>query len=270
MKRLALYNPFGAPVYHESAVSSTMDLSRALAGEGSPHGTVIAADFQEAGRGRSGRSWDMAGGENLPFTVILRYPRTEEIPPALTLKAGLAVSLAVEDFLPSLAGKVLVKWPNDIMVPVPSGPVPVFRKAAGILAEAGDGTVFLGVGINVSQRSFPGPLRDKAASLAQAAAATIPPERRFALLEMILRRLYAELPPGPPEEREAPESWRGRLEARLYRGGEKVTFIEGPAGSGRELAGTLAGIGPLGELLLRLEGEAEARPFAAGELRVYQ
>ncbi|MDR1319325.1 MAG: biotin--[acetyl-CoA-carboxylase] ligase [Treponema sp.] len=289
MKRLTLHNPFGAPVYHENIVSSTMDVSRALAAEGSPHGTVAAADFQEAGRGRAGRSWDMNRGENLPFTILLRYSRAGEIPKALTLKTGLAVSLALEDFLPSLAGKVLVKWPNDIMIPASpqfddsaapgAGPAAVFRKAAGILAEARGGTVFVGVGINVSQRRFPGLPRDKATSLALAAGVAIAPESRFTLLEKILRRLYEELeapprraegPEGPEAEDARPESWHGRLEARLYKKGERVTFSEGAADSGRDIAGTLDGIGPGGELLLRLEGETEARPFVTGELRVYR
>ena len=50
MQQLAINNPFNAPVYHEETVSSTMDISRKLAVDGEPHGTVIAADFQEAGK----------------------------------------------------------------------------------------------------------------------------------------------------------------------------------------------------------------------------
>ncbi|MDR2133912.1 MAG: biotin--[acetyl-CoA-carboxylase] ligase [Treponema sp.] len=277
MRQLAIHNPFGAPVFHEDTVSSTMDVCRALAAEGGVHGTVISADFQETGRGRAGRPWDMDRGENLPFTVLLRYPRIEAAPEALTLKTGLAVSLAIEDFLPSLAGKVQVKWPNDIMIRCPAqfdgtapgaGPAGVFRKAAGILAEARGGTVFVGVGINVAQKNFSGLLRNKAASLALAADTAPGPESRFILLEKILFRLYGELE-APRAEGAESDSWRGRLLARLYRRGEVVTFVEGAAGSGRELRAALAGIGPKGELLLRVDGEAEARPFVTGELRVY-
>ncbi|MDR1858843.1 MAG: hypothetical protein LBQ69_05185, partial [Treponema sp.] len=121
MRRLAVPNPFNAPVYHEQAVSSTMDVSRVLAQSGKPHGTVITADYQRAGRGRvRGRSWD-SSKDGLYFTILLRYPRAEDIPPALTLRAGLAVALAIEDFAPALAGTVLVKWPNDIMLKVGRG-----------------------------------------------------------------------------------------------------------------------------------------------------
>ncbi|MCL2319163.1 MAG: biotin--[acetyl-CoA-carboxylase] ligase, partial [Treponema sp.] len=112
MKILPLNNPFGAPVYHEESVSSTMDTARDLARKQAPHGTVITVDFQEAGRGRSGRSWITDPGKNLLFTILLRYKDIQSIPAALTLRTGLAVSLAVEDLAPSLCGSVTVKWPN--------------------------------------------------------------------------------------------------------------------------------------------------------------
>lgn len=255
MNRLSISNPFNAPVYHAVTVASTMDVSRSLAAQDAPHGTVITADFQEQGRGRGReRSWDMDRGTSLPFTVLLRYPRIEAIPRALTLRAGLATALAIEDFAPALAGAVLVKWPNDIMVGS--------KKTAGILAEAGGGNVHIGIGINVAQNEFPGALRDKATSLSLAAGGDISPEGRFVLLEKILARLYEEL--------EAPAAdWRGRLERRLYQKGAEVCFIEGAAGSDRAVEGRLEGIGPGGELLILPRGEPAARSFVTGELRVY-
>jgi BirA family biotin operon repressor/biotin-[acetyl-CoA-carboxylase] ligase len=267
MRQLAILNPFDAPVYHEETVSSTMDVSRGLAAEGAPHGTVITADFQEAGRGRGReRLWDMDRG-NIPFTVLLRYGKIEAIPRALTLRTGLAVALAIEEFVPGLAGAVTVKWPNDIMIRA------VFdakaKKAAGILAEAEGGTVHIGIGINVAQSEFPLSLRDKATSISLAAGRQIVPEARFTLLEKILSRLYREL--EAPEEKAGGRSsdWRGRLEERLYKKGEQVCFIEGEAGSDRIVEGCLAGIGPGGELLIVPRGETGARPFVTGELRVY-
>lgn len=282
MKRLAIHNPFNAPVYHEETVTSTMDISRALAAKGEPHGTVIAADFQEAGRGRvRERPWDMDRRTSLPFTILLRYPRIESIPVALTLRTGLAVALAIEDFVPALAGvapdtgAVLVKWPNDIMIRTPAdstaqtagaaqtAPKPqTAQKAAGILTEAhGGGTVFIGIGINVAQKEFPAFLRDKATSISLASGIDIAPEARFALLEKILARLYSEL--------ETATDWRNRLEERLYKKGEQVCFTEGAAGSDRIVEGRLAGIGAGGELLIVPQGESEPRAFITGELRVY-
>jgi BirA family biotin operon repressor/biotin-[acetyl-CoA-carboxylase] ligase len=153
-------NPFKTYVYHTEIVTSTMDISRQFASEGKPHGTVITADFQSSGRGRiRDRLWEMEKEKNLPFTILLRYPGNEELPAALTLRAGLAVSLAIEDFLPSLQGTVLVKWPNDIIIKS--------KKTAGILCEAYDGNVHIGIGVNVTQNIFPEQLKEKATSLSK-------------------------------------------------------------------------------------------------------
>ena len=257
MTKLEITNPFNAPVYHEETVTSTMDVSRVLSDSGEPHGTVITADFQEAGRGRGqDRSWQMNRLENLPFTIMLRYPHIEDIPRALTLRAGLAVSLSIEDFAPCLEGSVFVKWPNDIMIES--------KKVAGILCEAAGGTVYIGVGINAAQKEFPLHLREKAVSIALAADKDIAPEERFILLEKILTRLFDEL--------NAPQNitdWKARLQQRLYKNGEQVVFAEGEAGSGREVIGRLAGIGESGELLILTEGEKQPRSFVTGELKFF-
>jgi len=255
MTKLEIINPFNAPVYHEETVTSTMEISRSLSDSGQPHGTVIVADFQEAGRGRiRDRVWQMNRGENLPFTIMLRYPRIEDIPSALTLRVGLAVSLAIEDFAPSLQGSVFVKWPNDIMIGE--------KKTAGILCEAAGGTVHIGVGINAAQKEFPAHLSEKAVSIALAANKDIAPVERFSLLEKILTRLFDEL--NAPKNA---ANWKARLEQRLYKKGEQVVFVEGEAGSGREVSGRLAGIGEGGEILILAEGEKQPRSFVTGELK---
>ena len=263
MKNLDIYNPFKALIYHEETVSSTMEISRQLATVSAPHGTVITADFQEAGYGRvSGRSWEMERGLNLPFTILLKYSRLEDIPPALTLRAGLAVSLAIEDFISFLQSEregsfVFVKWPNDIMIDS--------KKAAGILCEADDGNVHLGIGINVMQSKFPEHLRDKATSIVNAikiAENQHAQEKRFYLLERILVRLYDEL------ETPAGADWKTRLEQRLYKKDETVVFIDGAADSGKIVKGCLVGIGCGGELLIKPDGEKEERAFINGELKI--
>jgi BirA family biotin operon repressor/biotin-[acetyl-CoA-carboxylase] ligase len=267
MKLLNLPNPFGAPVYHEEMVSSTMDAARALKKGGAPHGTVITADFQEAGRGRLNRSWQTDRGVNLLFTILLNFPGVASMPKALTLRIGLALSLAVEDFVPALKGLAEIKWPNDLMLLSPK--TGTAKKAAGILTEAGGGAVYAGVGVNLGQREFPPEYRSRAGSILLAleeAGAALPvpvPEARFILLEKVLCRLRACL-----EEDEA--SWRRALTGRLYRRGERVSFAEGAADSGRIVEGRLAGIGREGELLIALDGEEEARAFFNGELRVYR
>jgi BirA family biotin operon repressor/biotin-[acetyl-CoA-carboxylase] ligase len=288
MKELKVHNPFNAPVYHKETVSSTMDVSRQLAAEGAPHGTIIAADFQETGRGRGeNRLWEMERGFNLPFTIFLRYPRIEDIPAALTLRTGLAVSLAIEDFAPSLHGNVFVKWPNDIMIAAHDGVKNGVKKAAGILCESNVSAqtcanVHIGIGLNVAQKKFPLHLQGKATSITLAVeqgtennekrTENTPPKTpldRFDLLEKILVRLHNELE-SKIKESEAKMNWKFRLEQRLYKKDEAVVFIDGAADSGRVVKGRLAGIGDSGEILIIPEGNAKTLSFVAGELRLYE
>jgi len=266
MTSLKLRNSFNAPVYYEETVSSTMDISRKLAREYAPHelpnGTVILADFQEAGRGRKqDRRWEMERGENLSFTILLRFSGIDAIPPALTLRSGLAVCLAIEDFAPCLQGSCLVKWPNDILIKSAKGEN--YKKAVGILCEADGGNVHLGIGVNTAQKEFPSHLREKAVSIALAAERDISKEERFTLFEKILDRLFSEL--EAVRQAEA-NNWKPRLEQKLYKKDEQVLFIEGAAGSGKEVRGRLAGITDTGELLIVPDGETQARSFITGEL----
>jgi BirA family biotin operon repressor/biotin-[acetyl-CoA-carboxylase] ligase len=257
MELLKLKNPFGAPIYYEETVSSTFDIARSLSKQNEPHGTVICADFQEAGRGRQGRSWIAEKGKNLLFTILLRYGDASSIPVALTLKTGLAVSLALEDFAPPLAGSVKVKWPNDVMIGS--------RKAAGILTEGEDKTVYIGMGVNVAQREFPGACHSKAVSIIQVFP-DLPENANFILLEKILFRLYGEIENLLLLE---PGAWRERLLGRLYKKGETVSFASGAADSECLVEGQLSGLGPGGELLIIPRGEKKEQAFVTGELRVY-
>jgi len=264
MEIIPIKNPFGAPVYHEEIVSSTMDAARAYAAANMAHGTVITADFQEAGRGRLKRLWNNENGKNLLFTMLLRYKNFSDIPPAITLRTGLAVSFALEDFAPALCGLVKVKWPNDVMIGKNGNTV--MRKAAGILTETDGKNVFIGVGVNVAQKEFPAEYRSKAVSLIHVLP-DLDADARFPLLEKILERLYFEI--EQPQDNLNSSSWRQALSQRLYKKGEVVTFADGAAGSDRLITGILRGIGPGGELLIIPKGEEKEKSFTTGELRVY-
>ncbi len=115
---------------HEVAVGSTMDLAHTLANDGAPSGTVVLADAQYAGRGRSGKAWHSAAGDGLWCTVIER-----DAPPSgldvLSMRLGLAIADVVS---PWCDGDVGLKWPNDVLVAQSSGSP--WRKLAGILVEA--------------------------------------------------------------------------------------------------------------------------------------
>ncbi|MDX6580161.1 MAG: BirA family transcriptional regulator [Gaiellales bacterium] len=101
------------------------------------HGAVALAERQTEGRGRLGRTWTDSA---LMFSVAL-YPLPPVATwPELTLVAAVAVAEAI-------GPQATIKHPNDVLV---DG-----RKAAGILAEAGE-RVVLGVGINVGGAAWPG------------------------------------------------------------------------------------------------------------------
>jgi BirA family biotin operon repressor/biotin-[acetyl-CoA-carboxylase] ligase len=123
----------GRPRVHHRVTDSTNERARALASRGAPHGTLITADEQTAGRGRQGREWVAAPGFALLMSLVLRSPG-EALP--------LAAAVAVCEALPVDAA---IKWPNDIWVER--------RKVAGILVEARpqEGWAVLGIGVNVHE-----------------------------------------------------------------------------------------------------------------------
>jgi BirA family biotin operon repressor/biotin-[acetyl-CoA-carboxylase] ligase len=286
MQTLPIRNPFGAPVYYKETVASTMDEARQ--NKNGAHGTVVAAGAQTAGRGRSGRPWQTNSGESLSFTVTLHYGNAAAIPPCLTIRAGLAASAAIEEYpavagfaaqvqgASALAGRVLVKWPNDIMLLDKQNHG---KKTAGILTEAEGGTVYLGMGVNLAQKTFPSELAQKACSIAQIVSQNDDEDetiffamiqQRFTLLELILLHLYEEFKvAGSLESLKL-------MEKRLYMKGKRVTFISGQpeersAASDKKpeiIEGILQGINNEGEICIKTDA-GEILSFINGELKVY-
>lgn len=148
---------FGNPHRHYRSTDSTNSRARELAAAGAPHGTVVTASEQTAGRGRQGRTWTTPPSKALLYSAIVRP--LEEHHMMLPLAVPLAVCEAAEQLNPDLECKV--KWPNDIHV---EG-----RKLAGVLIEARpqDGWAVIGVGMNLSiqQEEFPEELQATAVSL---------------------------------------------------------------------------------------------------------
>jgi BirA family transcriptional regulator, biotin operon repressor / biotin---[acetyl-CoA-carboxylase] ligase len=104
-----------------------------------PEGAVVVADEQTAGRGRLGRPWFAAPGTSLLFSINLRPAVETPRLPELSVVAGRACAEAIGE----LTGlDPAIKAPNDLLV---EG-----RKLAGILAEAREDRVVLGIGINVN------------------------------------------------------------------------------------------------------------------------
>jgi BirA family biotin operon repressor/biotin-[acetyl-CoA-carboxylase] ligase len=126
---------FGRPYEHVGSTSST----QLLLGPDAPEGALVVAEEQTAGRGRLGRRWFAPAGTSLLCSLQLRPDTPTERLPELT---GVAAR-ACADAIAALTGlEPALKFPNDVLVGA--------RKVAGILAEARDGRVVLGVGINVN------------------------------------------------------------------------------------------------------------------------
>ncbi len=166
----------GQPRLHLRTVPSTNARARELAASGAPHGALVTATEQTAGRGRQGRAWVGTPGRALFASVVLR-----DHDALLSLRAGLAVA--------DVTGPAArVKWPNDVLV---DG-----RKVAGILVEGRpqEGWAVLGIGVNVAVRleDLPDELRDSAGTLGRDPADLEP------FLHELVAALEARLqePPG--------------------------------------------------------------------------
>ena len=148
----------GKTVHFARETDSTNLWIKRLAKEGASEGTLALAEFQSAGRGRLGRSWEVPEGTSVMMSILLRPKFEPQCAPTLTLVMGMAVAKAVK----SLGFDVSIKWPNDVVVS--------HKKICGILTEMGvrDGKIdyaVIGVGINVNIKEFPEEMADKATSL---------------------------------------------------------------------------------------------------------
>ena len=148
----------GKTVHFARETDSTNLWIKRLAKEGASEGTLALAEFQSAGRGRLGRSWEVPEGTSVMMSILLRPKFEPQYAPTLTLVMGMAVAKAVKN----LGFDVSIKWPNDVVVS--------HKKICGILTEMGvrDGKIdyaVIGVGINVNIKEFPEEMADKATSL---------------------------------------------------------------------------------------------------------
>ena len=151
----------GRRVHYFDTVGSTNSLALEMGQAGAVTGTVLVAETQTKGRGRLGKGWESPKGTGLYCTVLLRPVISMQHLARVTLAAGLAAALAIDE----VSGLVsAIKWPNDVLL---HG-----QKVAGILAEcqmsAGEAPlVALGVGINLvtTPDQFPQELRSRATSL---------------------------------------------------------------------------------------------------------
>jgi BirA family biotin operon repressor/biotin-[acetyl-CoA-carboxylase] ligase len=215
---------------HLRQTESTNVTARELAARGAPHGTLVTADAQTAGRGRQGRRWSAPAAVSLLCSWVIREPS-----PLLSLAAGIAVA--------ELAGdRALVKWPNDVLIEE--------RKLAGILVEGRpqERWAVLGIGVNVALRleQLSEELRARSATLGLETTAVEPTLARLSnLLEHWLTAPDAEVLEG--------------VRARDALHGKPVRWDAG--------TGTGAGIDEAGRLLVAL-GDGSTVALDAGEVHL--
>ena len=230
----------GWPRVHYRRTDSTNERARRLAIDGAPHGTLVTAAEQTAGRGRHGRAWVAPTGKALLMSLLVRGLEPRDL--ILPLAAAVAVSEACEAVAPV---ECRIMWPNDVWI---EG-----RKAAGILVEGRpqEGWAVIGIGVNVATDAsdFPTELRETATSLAAATGREAPEVEQ--VLGALLPRLEARLG-------EASCGVIDACRARDALRGKRVRWQEGE--------GTAAGMDGEGALLVETAGHRIA--LTAGEVHL--
>jgi BirA family biotin operon repressor/biotin-[acetyl-CoA-carboxylase] ligase len=181
----------GRHVHHVDATPSTQDIARGLAEQGAPHGTLVVAEEQTAGRGRMARPYFCPRG-GVWCTLLLRGPVAAAVAPLVSLAAGVAAARAIA----REAGlRPTLKWPNDVLV---HG-----RKVVGILTEvvAEEQAIhyfLLGAGFNanIDPAAFPADLRPLATSLSAELGRSIDRRQLLQRYLLELEALYDRLLTG--------------------------------------------------------------------------
>lgn len=152
---------YPAPVYLYDMLESSNLTAKQLALQGAPHGTLVIASQQSAGRGRLGRRFESPAGSGVYFSVLLRPGICAPAAQAVTISAAVAMCRAIK----ALCGLELsIKWVNDLYY---QG-----KKVCGILTEAGTDVesgqiewLVVGIGLNLTTDHWPPELAHIAGSL---------------------------------------------------------------------------------------------------------
>lgn len=179
----------GHQIHYYEEVGSTNDEAFRMGMNGAPEGTVLIAECQSAGKGRMQRVWHSPAGANIYTSIILRPMFDVLRAPQISIATGVAVA---ETLIPYCPGKVMLKWPNDVLI---DG-----KKVCGILSQmkmSGNAIDFIvvGVGINVNlnREQFPTDIQSIATSLAMEAGREISREELIISLYENLSKWYKEL-----------------------------------------------------------------------------
>ena len=217
---------------------------------GAPCGSVVAAELQQAGRGRRGRTWHSGLGNSLTFSLLWRFDCGLNALSGLSLAVGVAIVRALGKLG---AQGVRLKWPNDI--------VDAQGKLGGVLIEVqgdmlGPSAVVIGIGLNCSLPDDLARQIDQPVSTLGEVCAAMPERNR--LLAELLRELAAVLQ-AFARNGFAPmrDEWQG-----LHIHQDKPVDLHMPDGS--MVSGIARGVSESGELCL--ETAQELRRFNSGEV----
>jgi BirA family transcriptional regulator, biotin operon repressor / biotin---[acetyl-CoA-carboxylase] ligase len=223
---------------------STNSEALRLAREGERGPLWITAGRQTAGRGRRGRTWVSEPG-NLYASLLLSDPAPAQHWPELSLVAALALHDAVTARIPGLASRVLLKWPNDLLIDR--------NKFAGILVEGEGASVVIGIGVNCLHHpegtDFP------ATDLATAGVRTTPEGVFAPLTRAMVNRL------GQWQHGTNFNAVRADWLARAHGLGKPIRIRTGEG----ELTGVFDGIDDAGRLVLR-SADGTMQALAAGDV----
>jgi BirA family transcriptional regulator, biotin operon repressor / biotin---[acetyl-CoA-carboxylase] ligase len=251
---------FARRIYHFLKIDSTNNVAMQLGEAGEPHGAVILAEEQTAGRGRAGRKWLSEKSAGIHCTVLLRPRIPPAYAPLLTLVAGLAARDACAEEISSAnpeqnaVHNLDIRWPNDLLF---GG-----RKFSGILTEmhAEPDRVHyavIGIGINVNQTKMPAELTDIATSLR---IETGKPHSRLQLLIRLLRHL----------DRYYNQFIAEGAEPILRRFAEVSTYFKGKhvkiSTATETFTGTTAGLEPSGVLRVKRDDARGTELILSGDV----
>ncbi len=212
-------------------------------------GLVIIANSQTQGRGRLGRDWHSPKGTGIYLSALVCPKIKPELFPPITLAAGLATVLALQNFSKSIP---YLKWPNDILIND--------KKVSGILCElCGDAppSVVIGIGINVNQQieHFSETLKNTATSLLLENGTEVDREELIVSLITCLDKVYGDFLKNGTKF--IAEQWTRHT--NLF--GKKITLVRG----GVVYTGTALRLTEEGKLEI-ISNEGESLLFDSGEV----
>lgn len=242
----------GQEVHYFAETDSTNIRAKQLGEAGAPHGTLVAAGKQSAGKGRRGRSWESPADRNIYMSLLLRPEILPVKAPMLTLVMAYAVANALWE---QTGLGVQIKWPNDLVI---NG-----KKICGILTEMSAeidyiNYVVIGVGINTNVTEFPQELQKTASSLQIELGKSM---KRSTLIASVMKRFeeaYEQF-----LQTEDLSGMQNEYNQLLVNCGKEVRILE-PGGDWQAMA---LGINAEGELLVKKEDGSEVAVYA-GEVSV--